>query len=52
MHFEFDIVVNLRFEDEIVESTADEGVGLDVGISHVVLGSDLLFTTLDELGLC
>jgi hypothetical protein len=51
MHLEFNIVIELGFEDEVVEPPADEGVRLDVGVGHVVLGTDLLLATLDELGL-
>ena len=51
MHFELDVVVELGLEDEVVEPSADEGVGLNVGVGHVVLGTDLLLPPLNELGL-
>ena len=44
-------MVELGFEDEIVKTTADEGVGADVGVRHIVLGSDLLLFALDQFGL-
>lgn len=51
VHFELDVVVELGLEDEVVEPSADEGVGLNVGVGHVVLGTDLLLPPLNELGL-
>ena len=51
VHFELYFVVELGLEDKVVEPTADEGVGTDVGVGHVVLGPDLLLFALDKLGL-
>ena len=48
---ELDFVVHLGFEDEVVETTADESIRTDVGVGHVVLGADLLLALLDLLGL-
>lgn len=46
MHFEFDLMVDLWFENEIIESATDESIGADVGIRHIVLVSELLLTSL------
>ena len=51
VHLELYFVVELRFEDEVIETAADEGVGADVCVCHVVLGPDLLLFALDQFGL-
>lgn len=42
MQLELDLLAHRRLDDEIVESTTDECVGFDVGVGHVVLGSDFV----------
>lgn len=44
-------MLQLGLENEIVESPTDKGIGADIGISHIILTSDLLLAPLHNLSL-
>ena len=49
VQLELYLVVHLRLQDEVIEAAAHEGVGADVGVSHVVLAADILLAPLHLL---
>jgi hypothetical protein len=46
MHLKLDLVIELRFQNEVIESTTNKGIWSNVGVRHVVLRSDLLLLLL------
>jgi hypothetical protein len=48
MHFEFDLVIDLRLQNEIIEPPTHKSVGTNISVCHVVLGSNLLLSLLHQ----
>jgi hypothetical protein len=51
MEFKFYLLRDRRLEHKIIKSAADKSVGFNIGVGHIVLGSQFILFFGDFLGL-